>query len=77
MSTDFEDREEEELAQYEEKEEVDWLKYARSEEQAVRPLDGKDYLALFIAAIQTIFLPLIVLVIVFFAINFWLQIVAG
>ena len=60
-----------------EEEEVDWLKYARGEDQTVRALDGKDYLALFIAAMQTIFLPLVVLVIVFLAVNFWLQIVAG
>ena len=54
------------------------MDYAQTqEEQALRPLDGKDYVALFIASLQTIFLPLIVLVIVLLAFNFWLQILAG
>lgn len=75
MSTDFEDNEEEQSEPEEEK--IDWLQYAEGEEQALRPLDGKDYIALFIASIQTIFLPLIILVIVFIAVSFWLQIVAG
>ncbi len=75
MSTDFEDKEKEQIEP--EEEEIDWLQYAQAEEQALRPLDRTDYIALFIASIQTIFLPLVVLVIVFLAINFWLQIVAG
>ena len=76
MSTDFEDNEEEQTQP--EEEDIDWLKYAQGEEQqALRPLDGKDYIALFIASIQTIFLPLVILVIVFIAVSFWLQIVAG
>lgn len=75
MSTDFEDHEEERT--YPEEEEIDWLEYAQAEELAVRPLDGKDYVALFIASLQTIFLPLIVLIIVLLAFNFWLQIAAG
>ena len=75
MSTEFEDKEEEQVQP--EEEEIDWLQYAQAEEQALRPLDRTDYIALFIASIQTIFLPLVVLIIVFLAINFWLQIVAG
>ena len=71
MSTDFEDYEEEQDL------EIDWLDYAQAEQQAVRPLDGKDYVALFIASLQTIFLPLIVLIIVLLAFNFLLQMAAG
>ncbi|MFW9805832.1 MAG: hypothetical protein ACFFFK_03825 [Candidatus Thorarchaeota archaeon] len=74
MDTDFENNEEH--PQHEE-EEIDWLQYAQGEEQALRPLDGKDYLALFIASLQTIFLPLIILVFVLIAFSFLLQIVAG
>ncbi len=76
MSIDFEDDEDNQDQQ--EEEEIDWLQYAQREEQAaLRPLEGKDYIALFIASCQTIFLPLIILVIVLLAVNFWLQIVAG
>jgi len=75
MDRDFEDIEEE--SNQSEEEEIDWLKYAQAEEQAHRPLEGKDIIALFIASIQTIFLPLIVLIFVLIAFNFWLQIVAG
>ena len=75
MSTDFEDKEEE---QYPPEEEVDWLQYAQREEQdELRPLDGKDYIALFIASCQTLFLPLIILIIVLLGVNFWLQIAVG
>lgn len=76
MNTGFEDIEEEK-APAEDEEKIDWLEYAQVEEEALRPLDGKDYVALFIASIQTIFLPLIVLIFVLIAFNFWLQIVAG
>ena len=75
MGTDFEDKEEEQIQP--EEDDIDWLQYAQGEEQALRQLDRTDYIALFIASIQTIFLPLVVLVIVLLAINFWLQIVAG
>ena len=75
MSTDFEDIDEELNASNEEK--IDWLQYAQGEQQALRPLDGKDYIALFVASLQTIFLPLIILIIVLLGFNFWLQIVAG
>ena len=76
MSIDFEDDQEEPVQP--EEEEIDWLQYAQREEQdALRPLDGKDYIALFIASCQTLFLPLVILVIVLLAFNFWLQIAAG
>jgi hypothetical protein len=75
MSTEFDDNEEEQFRP--EEEEINWLEYAQQEEQALRPLDGKDYIALFVASLQTIFLPVIILVIVLLAVNFWLQMVAG
>jgi hypothetical protein len=76
MNADFEGSDEEQRQP--EDEEIDWLRYAQREEQeALRPLDGKDYIALFIASCQTIFLPLIVLIIVMLAINFWLQLAVG
>ncbi|MGV9103769.1 MAG: hypothetical protein ACOC38_04210 [Promethearchaeia archaeon] len=42
--------------------EIDWDDYVRREEHRKRniSLEGKDYVALFIAALQTIFLPLII-----------------
>ncbi|MHA2024830.1 MAG: hypothetical protein ACW98U_02920 [Candidatus Thorarchaeota archaeon] len=56
-------------------EEIDWLDYASQQEtQALRPLDGKDYLALFIASLQTIFLPLVILVIVLVSISLLFQV---
>ncbi len=76
MSTDFDDTQDEQKQS--EEREIDWLDYATTEEdQALRPLEGKDYIALFIASLQTIFLPLIILIIVLVAFNFWLQILAG
>jgi hypothetical protein len=77
MSIDFEEEEEDDqLIPVEES--VDWMQYAQREEQdELRPLEGKDYIALFIASCQTIFLPLIILIIVLLGVNFWLQIVAG
>ena len=71
MNPEFEDDNEKQ------EEEIDWMEYAsQQEEQALRPLDGKDYVAIFIASIQTIFLPLVILVIVLFAFNFLLQVFA-
>ena len=75
MNTDYKENNDNN-AQSEEQE-IDWLDYAQQEEQALRPLDRTDYLALFIASLQTIFLPLLILIIVLFAINFWLQAMAG
>jgi hypothetical protein len=44
-------------------EEVDWSQYASEEQHksAQVSLDAKDYLALFIASLETIFLPLVIL----------------
>ncbi len=76
MDTDFEDYEEDPTQP--EEEEIDWMQYAvANEEESLRPLDGKDYIAIFVASLQTIFLPLIVLIIVLIAFNFWLQALAG
>ncbi len=75
MNTDY-DENNDNIDQSEEQE-IDWLDYAQQEEQALRPLDLTDYLALFIASLQTIFLPLLILVILLFAINFWLQAMVG
>ncbi|MGY5856040.1 MAG: hypothetical protein RTS72_05520 [Candidatus Thorarchaeota archaeon] len=46
-----------------------WDEYRvyRDEKQEHIKLDRKDYVALFIAALETIFLPLIILIIVLFA----------
>jgi hypothetical protein len=44
-------------------EEVDWSQYVYKEQQeaAQVSLDAKDYVALFIASLETIFLPLVIL----------------
>ena len=57
-----------------EREEMDgpeWDEYrAYMEETQVRlKLDRKDYIALFIASLETIFLPLIIMMIVFFVMS--------
>ncbi|MGY5865285.1 MAG: hypothetical protein RTV41_11840 [Candidatus Thorarchaeota archaeon] len=72
MNTEFEDDNEQQ------EEEIDWLDYtSQQEEQALRSLDRKDYVAIFIASLQTVFLPVVILVIVLVAINFILQIFVG
>jgi hypothetical protein len=76
MNTDFEENDNNNKLS--EEKDIDWLDYAsQREEEAHRTLDRKDYIALFVASLQTIFLPLIVLIIVLLAVNFWLQLVAG
>ncbi len=40
--------------------EFDWSVYGDHEQQSI-PLEGKDIIAIFIAALQTIFLPLVLL----------------
>lgn len=49
----------------ESKDEIDWSQYGELESTIATPLDGKDYIALFIAALETIFLPLVILAGVF------------
>lgn len=75
MNTDFEENNDS-IDQLEEQG-IDWLDYAQQEPQALRPLDRTDYLALFIASLQTIFLPLMILIILLFVINIWLQSMVG
>ncbi|MFW9959564.1 MAG: hypothetical protein ACFFDV_01010 [Candidatus Thorarchaeota archaeon] len=48
--------------------EVDWSVYG-DHEQAATSLEGKDILALFLASLQTIFLPLVLLGIFLFVIG--------
>ena len=43
-------------------EDFDWSVYEEKEQKTIH-LEAKDYIALFIAALQTIFLPLIVVMI--------------
>lgn len=54
----------------EEMDDPEWDEYRAylEETQGSVKLDGKDYIALFIAALETIFLPLIIMMLVFFAI---------
>ncbi len=43
---------------------IDWAEYAYQETQRTKPaipLDATDYVALFLASLQTIFLPLVIL----------------
>jgi hypothetical protein len=49
----------------ESKDEIDWSQYGEHEPTLATPLDAKDYVALFIAALETIFLPLVILAGVF------------
>jgi len=50
-------------------EEIDWWKYGEPKEDEEIKLEKMDYLALFIASLQTIFLPFILLAIVLLAIG--------
>ena len=65
--------------QSEEQEDTDWEEHGRKleEEQSLSPLDRTDYIALFIASLQTIFLPLVILIILLVAVNFLLQLAVG
>ncbi|MGQ4911518.1 MAG: hypothetical protein ACP6KW_05055 [Candidatus Thorarchaeota archaeon] len=48
----------------------DWREYGLHESQA-QSLEAKDYVALFIAAIQTVFLPLLILMLAMLGIGFF------
>jgi hypothetical protein len=65
------DHYEERSTENEEMDEPEWDEYREylevTDEQV--KLEGKDYIALFIASLQTIFLPIIIMMIVFFAIG--------
>ena len=76
MNIDFEETDE--SNEQSKEQDVDWKDYAfQQEEQPLLVLDRTDYIALFIASLQTILLPVVILVAVLVAVNFWLQIVAG
>ena len=60
------ERDEEEDPQWD-----DYQVYLEEKQETVK-LEGKDYIALFVASLQTIFLPLIIMIIVFFAIGLFL-----
>jgi hypothetical protein len=49
----------------------EWDEYRAHIEEQQEPvrLEGRDYIALFIASLETIFLPLIIMIIVFVAIG--------
>jgi hypothetical protein len=70
MTTENEDSPSE--MEFEEESEVDWKDYVFQDDDThpIRPLDATDYVALFIASLQTIFLPLIILIIVLLAFGF-------
>ena len=76
MNIDFEETDE--SNEQSKEQDVDWKDYAfQQEEQPLLVLDRTDFIALFIASLQTILLPVVILVAVLVAVNFWLQIVAG
>ena len=76
MNIDFEETDE--SNEQSKEQDVDWKDYTfQQEEQPLLVLDRTDYIALFIASLQTILLPVVILVAVLVAVNFWLQIVAG
>jgi hypothetical protein len=60
------DRELKEQDEYERS--YEWSEYG-DHEQTSTPLEGKDILAIFIASLQTIFLPLVILVIFLLALG--------
>ncbi|MFW9833426.1 MAG: hypothetical protein ACFFEK_05480 [Candidatus Thorarchaeota archaeon] len=55
-------------------EDVDWSVYEEQARDNEVHLDTVDYVALFIAALQTIFLPLVILIIFLFGLVFVLTI---
>ncbi|RLI55726.1 MAG: hypothetical protein DRP09_08760 [Candidatus Thorarchaeota archaeon] len=52
----------------------DWREYGLHESQ-VQSLEAKDYVALFIAALQTVFLPLLILTLAMVGIGFFWAII--
>lgn len=57
-------------------EEVTWeeIVYQEHDTQSSVSLDAKDYVALFIASLQTVFLPIVIVGIMFVLIGFFLTI---
>ncbi|MHA2040614.1 MAG: hypothetical protein ACW975_02025 [Candidatus Thorarchaeota archaeon] len=58
------------MTEEEKPESYDWSQYGDHESGTHTPLDGTDYVALFIASLQSIFLPLVILVIVLLSLGF-------
>ena len=73
MASNYDDSDD---ASYEERDKIDWSEYVKKQQIEEKPveLQASDYLALGIAAMQTIFLPLIVLAIVLIGFVFILGI---
>ena len=62
---------------YEEEEpKYDWRDYG-DHEQETQSLDGKDVMAIFIAALQTIFLPLVILTVAMLGIGLFIGLFFG
>ncbi len=57
------------MEEEEEREGIDWSEYGEHDEPTHAPLDGKDYVAFFIASLETIFLPLVLLAVVLLVIG--------
>ncbi|NHJ13450.1 MAG: hypothetical protein EAX95_07220 [Candidatus Thorarchaeota archaeon] len=53
----------------EKREEINWFEYGDHETSRHPPLDRTDYLAIFIASLQTIFLPFIIFAVVLVSIG--------
>jgi len=60
----------------EEETEFDWSVYG-DHERETQSLDGRDYVAIFLASLQTIFLPLVILVLVMLGIGLFFGIFFG
>ncbi|MFW9803989.1 MAG: hypothetical protein ACFFFC_15105 [Candidatus Thorarchaeota archaeon] len=58
-----------------EPEEFDWSEYGDHQQSTHAPLDATDYVALFIAALQSIFLPLVILAVLLLSIGFILSLI--
>jgi hypothetical protein len=58
------------MTEEENREDFDWSQYGDSESSTHTPLDRTDYVALFIASLQSIFLPLVILAAVLVSIGF-------
>lgn len=69
MSSEFDDIEESSEV---DNDEVPWedIVFHEPQQEPSHSLDMTDYLALFIASLQTIFLPVVVLIVVFLVIGF-------
>ncbi len=78
MSDNYDDNESNHQNEFDD--EKAWRDYRiRTEDEKITAvhLTGKDYLALFIASLQTIFLPLIILILVLFGLTLLLSALVG